>query len=343
MTPLTRNHQHSNHILVRHRGRRLRDDRSRNPQGRPGLAACPAPAALRWMQSPARWADGMSNGAGEMSDRLLTVGEAAEMLRTSERFPRRLIAERRIRFTRVGRHVRIPESAIREFIAAGLVEPLTTTRKEGRRLMAETTIRQGPEAAVGPVPGTLSRAGRHRQARSADLPEQDRRRRLAHHEGSRDPAAATGSTPTQARSCSAPTRIPGSAITCSSRARTSFTAACSRITCGRLSATWTSARSARETSGGGARNASTPVKGRRDRSGRSPSPRHTGCCTAIMTTAVEDGLIRRNPCHIKGAGPRALRRAARGPGRDPGRAARQRARTVPGAAAPGDFRQPALR
>ena len=65
-----------------------------------------------------------------MSDRLLTVAEAAELLRTSERFPRRLIAERRIRFTRVGRHVRIPESALREFVAAGLVEPITTKRKK---------------------------------------------------------------------------------------------------------------------------------------------------------------------------------------------------------------------
>jgi excisionase family DNA binding protein len=69
-----------------------------------------------------------------MSDRLLTVTEAAEMLRTSERFPRRLIAERRIRFTRVGRHVRIPESALREFIAAGLVEPLTTRKKKDAAL-----------------------------------------------------------------------------------------------------------------------------------------------------------------------------------------------------------------
>ncbi len=72
----------------------------------------------------------MSGGKREMSERLLTVAEAAEMLRTSERFPRRLIAERRIRFTRIGRHVRIPESALREFVDAGLVEPLTTRRKE---------------------------------------------------------------------------------------------------------------------------------------------------------------------------------------------------------------------
>ena len=64
------------------------------------------------------------------NDRLLTVAQAAELLGTSERFPRRLIAERRIRFVRLGEngkrgHVRIPESALREFIAAGVVEPLT--------------------------------------------------------------------------------------------------------------------------------------------------------------------------------------------------------------------------
>lgn len=58
-------------------------------------------------------------------DPLLTVAEAAELLKTSERFPRRLIAERRIRFVKVGRYVCIPESALREFIAAGLVKPMT--------------------------------------------------------------------------------------------------------------------------------------------------------------------------------------------------------------------------
>ena len=66
------------------------------------------------------------------NDRLLTVAQAAELLGTSERFPRRLIAERRIRFVRLGEngkrgHVRIPESVLREFIAAGVVEPLTAT------------------------------------------------------------------------------------------------------------------------------------------------------------------------------------------------------------------------
>jgi excisionase family DNA binding protein len=63
------------------------------------------------------------------AERLLTVAEAAAVLSTTERFPRRLIEQRRIRFVRVGRHVRIPESALQEFIEAGLVEPVTTTKK----------------------------------------------------------------------------------------------------------------------------------------------------------------------------------------------------------------------
>ncbi|MEV2278979.1 helix-turn-helix domain-containing protein [Nocardiopsis sp. NPDC049922] len=56
--------------------------------------------------------------------RLLTVAQAAERLNTSERYPRRLIEERRITFVKLGRHVRIPESALNEFIAAGTVEPV---------------------------------------------------------------------------------------------------------------------------------------------------------------------------------------------------------------------------
>jgi len=58
-------------------------------------------------------------------DRLLTVEAAADRLSTSVRFIRRLIAERRIEFVRVGRHVRISESALTEFIDAGRVEPMT--------------------------------------------------------------------------------------------------------------------------------------------------------------------------------------------------------------------------
>ena len=56
-------------------------------------------------------------------DRLLTVEEVAALLGTTPRFPRRLIAERRILFVRVGRHVRIPESAVRAYVEARVVEP----------------------------------------------------------------------------------------------------------------------------------------------------------------------------------------------------------------------------
>jgi excisionase family DNA binding protein len=60
-------------------------------------------------------------------EHLLTLPEAADRLGTTTRFPRRLIAERRIRFVRLGRHVRIPESAIEEFVEAGTVQPTTWT------------------------------------------------------------------------------------------------------------------------------------------------------------------------------------------------------------------------
>jgi len=59
---------------------------------------------------------------------LLTVEQAAERLNTKPRFIRRLIAERRIEFHRVGRHVRISEQALAEFIEAGRVVPVTWVR-----------------------------------------------------------------------------------------------------------------------------------------------------------------------------------------------------------------------
>jgi excisionase family DNA binding protein len=60
-----------------------------------------------------------------MADRLLTVQQVAELLGTGVRFPRRLIEERRITFVRVGRHVRIPESAVSAYIAEHTVQPVT--------------------------------------------------------------------------------------------------------------------------------------------------------------------------------------------------------------------------
>ena len=59
---------------------------------------------------------------------LLTVEQAAQRLNTSPRFIRRLVAERRIEFVRVGRHVRISESALADFIEAGRVAPVRCSR-----------------------------------------------------------------------------------------------------------------------------------------------------------------------------------------------------------------------
>jgi excisionase family DNA binding protein len=69
----------------------------------------------------------MSRKPEPQADRLLTVAQVAELLGTSERFPRRLIAERRIEFVRIGRHVRIRESALVAFIDAGCVGPLSAS------------------------------------------------------------------------------------------------------------------------------------------------------------------------------------------------------------------------
>ena len=59
-----------------------------------------------------------------MVDRYLTVAQVAELLGTTERFPRRLVAERRIAFVKVGRHVRLPEGALKDFIDANTVQPI---------------------------------------------------------------------------------------------------------------------------------------------------------------------------------------------------------------------------
>ncbi|TFE38267.1 helix-turn-helix domain-containing protein [Streptomyces sp. ICN441] len=63
-----------------------------------------------------------------MSDLLLTVEQAAERLGTTVRFPRRLIAERRIAFVKIGRHVRIPESALNAYIDGNTVQPVRRRR-----------------------------------------------------------------------------------------------------------------------------------------------------------------------------------------------------------------------
>jgi excisionase family DNA binding protein len=68
-------------------------------------------------------------------DRLLTVEEAADRLGTSVRFVRRLIAERRIAYVKVGRHVRLDPADVEAFIAASrvLVRPSLVAALPHRR------------------------------------------------------------------------------------------------------------------------------------------------------------------------------------------------------------------
>ena len=53
---------------------------------------------------------------------MLNVPEVADRLGTSQRFVRRLIAERRIPYTKLGKHVRIAEADVEAFIAAGRID-----------------------------------------------------------------------------------------------------------------------------------------------------------------------------------------------------------------------------
>ena len=55
----------------------------------------------------------------QLRTRLLTVVEVAKRLNVSERFVRRLVAERRIDIQRVGRHVRFREEDVDAFLEAG--------------------------------------------------------------------------------------------------------------------------------------------------------------------------------------------------------------------------------
>ncbi|SFT53918.1 DNA binding domain-containing protein, excisionase family [Geodermatophilus amargosae] len=62
-----------------------------------------------------------AGGSPSDADELLTASQAGDYLHTSERFIRRLIAERRIPYLKLGRHVRLQRSALDAFIASSRV------------------------------------------------------------------------------------------------------------------------------------------------------------------------------------------------------------------------------
>jgi excisionase family DNA binding protein len=57
-----------------------------------------------------------------MTDKLLTMEEAAERLRTTPRHVRRLVFERRIAYRKVGRFVRFHPEDLAEYVAAQRIE-----------------------------------------------------------------------------------------------------------------------------------------------------------------------------------------------------------------------------
>jgi excisionase family DNA binding protein len=58
------------------------------------------------------------------STTLLSVPEAAALLNVGDRFVRRLVHERRIRYTKIGSHVRIARADLDLYIEEHTVEPV---------------------------------------------------------------------------------------------------------------------------------------------------------------------------------------------------------------------------
>ena len=75
----------------------------------------------------------MSGGEGS---RLLSIAEAAEVMGTPERFVRRLVAERRIAYHKIGKYVRITEADVQVFVLAGRGVQPTRVRWRGGRVVA---------------------------------------------------------------------------------------------------------------------------------------------------------------------------------------------------------------
>jgi excisionase family DNA binding protein len=69
----------------------------------------------------------MSRSGKGMTDKLLTMEEAAERLNTTPRHVRRLVFERRIAYRKVGRYVRFHPDDLAEFVAAHRVEVARVT------------------------------------------------------------------------------------------------------------------------------------------------------------------------------------------------------------------------
>jgi excisionase family DNA binding protein len=64
---------------------------------------------------------------------LLTMEQVALRLNTTPRFVRRLVAERRIPYLKVGRHVRIDAADVDDFVESARVQPRERPSGRGNR------------------------------------------------------------------------------------------------------------------------------------------------------------------------------------------------------------------
>jgi excisionase family DNA binding protein len=60
-----------------------------------------------------------------LSEKLLTSDEVAALLKATPRFVRRLVAQRRIEYVKVGRLVRFQESAVADYVRRNRVVAMT--------------------------------------------------------------------------------------------------------------------------------------------------------------------------------------------------------------------------
>ncbi len=81
-----------------------------------------------------------------MEGELLTLEDVAKRLDVPPRFVRRLVAERRITYHKVGRYVRFHERDIADYLAANRIEAMTASTIP-RRTTPRTTRRPNRRAS----------------------------------------------------------------------------------------------------------------------------------------------------------------------------------------------------
>jgi len=132
---------------------------------------------------------------------LLDVDQMAERLGTSPRFIRRIVAEHRIAYAKLGRHVRIDAADLDAFVAAGRVEAggRGGTAERGRPDHAsDSSSAPRRRTAVAPVTGSGRSSRRASRCEDGCAPELTSVRQQVHDHDHHRPLGGRAPTP---RSC----------------------------------------------------------------------------------------------------------------------------------------------